>query len=171
MIDPGINNPLTLEFNYFKTEEPYDVLKIFDGETNILLSEISGEYETPPPPVTSPSGKFALGFNTNSSNRDDGWEVFYNTNNTGLTENSKAEIIDLFPNPANEKMYVSTNFHQAGEMSVVLYSNLGKQIFAKKIQVYPNKISSFVISDVNEGIYTALIEFKGIRISQKIIIF
>ncbi len=87
MIDPGQNEPLTLYFNYFDTEEGSDKLKIYDGVSGDVIAEISGHYEGPPEPVTAASGKMMFAFITNNNIQDQGWEVWYDID-TGISENN-----------------------------------------------------------------------------------
>ncbi len=108
IIDPGITDSLTLFFNYFDTEEDNDVLKIYDGVSQELIAEISGYYEDPPEPVTSPSGKMMLAFLSNNSIRAQGWEAWYDIN-TGLKENTLDFDFLIIPNPVTSDVKISFN--------------------------------------------------------------
>ena len=77
MVNPGTGQPLTIHFNYFDTEEGMDILQIHDPVSQTVLAELSGYYETPPEPVTSPSGRFFLAFSSNDAIRAKGWEIWY----------------------------------------------------------------------------------------------
>lgn len=105
MIDPGLEGPLTLHFVYFDTELDHDILKIYDAESQELLAELSGNYETPPDPITSQSGKFLLGFISNKSERGKGWMVTYNT--VGVEEPVEQMEVFVRPNPTSGKTDIS----------------------------------------------------------------
>ena len=105
-INPGTAEPLTLHFNYFETEENHDTLKIYDYTTQTLLAELSGVYEIPPEPVTSPSGKLYLLFTTNSNTRANGWEVWYDIA-SGIKEPETELGLQVYPNPSEEGFTVS----------------------------------------------------------------
>jgi hypothetical protein len=78
IINPGTNQPLTLNFNYFDTEEDNDVVRIYDYVgSGVLIATLSGFYEDPPEPVTASSGKMMVVFMTNKAVQGQGWEVWY----------------------------------------------------------------------------------------------
>jgi len=66
---------VTLYFTEFETEEGFDFLKIYDLQTQQLIAEYSGSYSPGvPDPVTSPSVKCFLTFNSGTSGTAPGWE-------------------------------------------------------------------------------------------------
>ncbi|MBU2650042.1 MAG: C10 family peptidase [Bacteroidetes bacterium] len=127
MIDPGVTDPLTLHFNYFDTEEINDVVKIYDGVSAELIAEISGYYEDPPGPVTSPSGKMKLAFLTNNSIRAQGWEAWYDIN-TGIPENAFDFDFMIIPNPVTSNIKVSFNLQSEEQVSIQIFDIVGQKL-------------------------------------------
>jgi hypothetical protein len=123
-INPGNTEPLTLHFNYFQTEENHDVLKIYDLTTQALLAELSGVYEIPPNPVTSPGGKFYLVFSTNDNTPANGWEAWYSIN-TSVEEPTEEPVFSIFPNPANEQLNIEFNLPQTSTVSIQIFNTMG----------------------------------------------
>jgi len=103
-IDPGLNQPLTMYFMYFDTEKDYDVLTVLDGANGQTLAVLSGAFQTPPDPVTSPSGKITLKFRTNKLIRGQGWEVTFNT--TAIHEQDDCLQANVWPNPVRDRIHV-----------------------------------------------------------------
>jgi hypothetical protein len=109
MINPGANEPLTIGFNYFDTEES-DYLKVYDAQTQQVLETISGHYEVPPDPVTSPSGKIMLAFMTDQEGRDQGWEITYPL--TLIKDQENTIPLSVKPNPVKDQVVFSYELDQ-----------------------------------------------------------
>ncbi len=108
LIMPSGATTVTLFFNEFETEAYYDLLKIYDLESQQLLAEYSGSYAPGlPDPVTSPSGKLFLAFITNYYGTAAGWEAYYLTDYVGVPENEKSNGISLYPNPSEGMINIS----------------------------------------------------------------
>jgi len=92
---------VTLFFTEFETEAGFDLLKIYDLQTQQLLAEYSGTYPGGvPDPVTSPSGKMFLTWTTNSMNTAPGWTAYYESNLVDIKENEPQQKLKVFPNPS-----------------------------------------------------------------------
>jgi hypothetical protein len=128
IIDPGQNEPLTLYFNYFDTEQASDKLKIYDAIANELVAEISGYYENPPEPVTVESGKVMLAFLSNSSVRADGWELWYDIDYVKISENSNKFNFSMHPNPVNSDFQIKFNLQTEKQVSIHVYNLMGKEL-------------------------------------------
>ena len=126
VINPGISWPLTLHFNSFDTEEENDVLKVYDGATQELLGVVSGSYDTPPDPITSPSGRINLVFVTNSTIQGNGWEAWYDIA-TGIDENDKVVDFQIIPNPTNNKIYFTFDLEKEEMVRIEIIDMLGHQ--------------------------------------------
>jgi len=135
IIDPGITEPLTLFFNYFDTEENNDVLQIYDGVSSELIVEISGYYEDPPNPVTSPSGKMMLVFLSNHSVRAQGWEAWYDIN-TGLQENTLDFDFLIIPNPVTSDIKISFNLQSEEHVTFQVFDVVGQKLECMVNQTY-----------------------------------
>ena len=154
IIDPGITDSLTLYFNYFNTEEENDIFRIYDAVSQEMLTEISGYYEEPPEPVTSPSGKMMLAFMSNNSVRELGWEVWYDIN-LGLQENHGDFNFQIIPNPLTSNVKISFNLETEAKVNIQVFDVTGQKLeyLANKTFTPGNHSIYSNLSHLPEGIY------------------
>ncbi|MHC1773873.1 MAG: C10 family peptidase [Lentimicrobium sp.] len=125
VIDPGTSEPLVLHFNYFKTEEDHDFLKIYDSQSQELLADLSGNYENPLEPVTSPSGKMLIFFITNNNTRDDGWEAWYDVY-TGIDKGKGNPDLRISPNPFDDLITFSFSLLERQDIRLEVLNGFGQ---------------------------------------------
>ncbi|MBW6461285.1 MAG: C10 family peptidase [Bacteroidales bacterium] len=132
MVNPGTGEPLTISFNYFDTEEGMDILQIHDPVSQTMLAELSGYYETPPEPVTSPSGRFFLAFSSNDAIRGKGWEIWYDVTAGNEDEEFKVQgskfKVDVYPNPVSGIAAIKYDLTETAMIEMVLYNFLGQRV-------------------------------------------
>ncbi len=170
MIDPGTADPLTLHFNYFDTETDLDVLKIYDGDSQELITEISGYYEDPPDPVTSPSGKMKLVFLSNNSVCAQGWEVWYDLN-TGLKENNLDSDFLIIPNPVTSDVKINFNLQSKYNVSIQILDIVGQKLeyLVNKTLMAGQHSISHNLGHLPDGIYFCRLQVGDDIITKKII--
>jgi len=127
LIDPGTNEPLTFYFNYFDTEEESDRLKFYDAESQEIIAEISGSYEIPPEPITIQSGKAMLVFLTNGSVRADGWELWYDIDYVGVSEEANSIDFSILPNPCSDNVQINFNLQTEAQVNIQIYNLIGEE--------------------------------------------
>ena len=170
-IDPGIEGPLTLNFNYFDTELDFDKLKIYDaGAKQELLAVISGHYDTAPESVTAPSGKINMVFTANASIQGLGWEAWYDVN-TGVTDPIQDYGFQIIPNPVTSAVQFNFNLENKEEVMVEVIDMLGHQ---KMIITNDALNSGFhsVYSDLSalsDGIYFCRLHIGDEVVTKKIV--
>lgn len=149
-IMPANASSVTLYFNNFDTEAGQDHVKIYDTETMELLADYSGYYppDSPPPPVTSPSGKIFFLFHTDEDGRAEGWEAGYYSNLVNIDEHTADQIFHVFPNPAKHMVFVDGLIEGESIQKAELIDTFGK--LAK------------TTSGKNSGISTLSIDVSGI---------
>ena len=167
MIDPGLNQPLYLDFNYFNTENNSDVFSVYDGETQELLGEFSGDYQAPnlPPIVVSNSGKLFITFQTNSNVRNEGWEINYGIY-TGFNEYQHGFAFKLIPNPTNDKTTIDFVF-ETGQEAFLTVLNTNAQIL-KKIYLGKKDSGTYELNCTSENM--AIFNKKSLNMLRTIII-
>jgi len=170
IIDPGITDPLTLHFNCFDTEEDNDIFKIYDGVSQELIAEISGFYEEPPDPVTSPSGKMFLAFLSNNSVQADGWEAWYDIN-TGLSENTRDFNFQIIPNPVTSDVQISFNLQSEEKVTIQVFDIVGQKLeYLMKKTLTPGHHSIHGnLGHLHEGIYFFRLKAGNKVVTKKII--
>jgi hypothetical protein len=133
IVPPGAQS-VTISFTSFQTENENDRVLIYDLETQQLLAEYSGFYspDNLPLPVTSPSGKMFIGFQSNASVTDAGWSAVYTTDITGLVSTSASDDrIRIYPNPASDRINISYPGNEGGTMTIRLYSITGNEVLSQ----------------------------------------
>lgn len=161
-------NTYTFSFNKLATEPGNDVLKFFKAG-NQLVQTISGT--DIPESFTVEASMVYFTWTTNSTVRDDGWEISYTTDLVGTHELEGNTLLRVFPNPADHEIRISSNKFLQGENKIVLFNNAGQQIkqwFAGDL--YPAAETVLPIADVPAGIYMMVYQLDGKMIREKIII-
>jgi len=164
LINPGTTDPLTLHFNYFDTEEDHDVLKVYDGGSQTLLTEISGFYATPPEPITAPSGKMMLAFMSNNSTQGQGWEVWYDIN-TGIPGNPLEAGLSIIPNPANDKITISLT-ELKDNIQLSIFTNSGEKIIERQLSGTETQLD---ISALPQGVYIVRLQDEKLTEVRKLV--
>jgi hypothetical protein len=130
-VNPGTGEPLTIHFNYFETEEEKDMLMIYDHATQQLLASLSGHYETPPEPVTSPSGRFFLTFSSNGAIQGKGWEIWYDVtagnDKEFIVQGSKFKV-DVYPNPVLGIATIQYDLPETAKVQMDIINYLGQRV-------------------------------------------
>ncbi|MBL7103074.1 MAG: C10 family peptidase [Bacteroidales bacterium] len=170
IIDPGITDPLTLHFNYFDTEAENDVLKIIDGVSQELIAEISGYYEEPPGPVTSPSGKMFLAFLSNNSVQGEGWEAWYDIN-TGLSKNTRDFNFQIIPNPVTSDVQIRFNLQSGENVTIQIFDVVGQKLeyLIKKTLTPGHHSIHSNLGHLPEGIYFCRLQTGNEMVTKKVI--
>jgi len=170
MIDPGIGDPLTLHFNYFNTETDNDVLSLYDGVSQELIAEISGDYENPPEPVTAPSGKMMLAFQTNLTIQAQGWEVWYDIN-TRISTNTKDSNFEIIPNPVTHDFQINFNIQSKEQVVIRLFNMMGQKQECLLSELLEPGVHTFhgQLNHYPEGIYFCQLQVGNEIVTKKII--
>ncbi|HPI86732.1 MAG TPA: C10 family peptidase [Bacteroidales bacterium] len=126
-IKPPYANKIILTFNYFDTEEGIDKLNVYDGTT--LLAELSGNEL--PDPIEATSGSIFMTWSTNINTTRPGWEIYYEVDNIGISENSPVTELSVFPNPANDKLHVEFNINSTEDLKIKLVNITGQTLYSE----------------------------------------
>jgi hypothetical protein len=152
-ITPAGASLVTLYFMEFESEPANDVLKIYDLQTQQLLAEYSGSYESGvPDPVTSPSGKLFLTFSTNYMTTAPGWKAYYESGFVGLDENIDQHFIEIYPNPADELLTIQFIRNMDASVRLRMTDLSGREVLR---EVYREKSGPITIDlhSLTSGIY------------------
>ncbi len=132
-IQPPDAASVTLSFDSFDSEEDNDKLQVYDLGQGSLLTVISGEYTTPPPPVTAPSGQMMLVFTTNKTIRGEGFVASYSIT-TGKDESGSLQGFSVYPNPADDHLMVRFTSPVSQQVTFEIFSMAGSVVFTKTVQ-------------------------------------
>lgn len=125
-IKPEDAGNIHLNFNYFDTEEGFDKVTVYDGQTKI--AEFSGSEI--PAQVTATSGSMFITWNTNQAGNFQGWEAYYEIDNVGLTENAGISRLSVYPNPSGGLMQVRFSLEEPDDLAIRLVSTTGQTIYS-----------------------------------------
>ncbi len=80
LIQPGVNNPISIDFSKMDLENGVDFVKVYDGATTSanLLGSLSGN--NIPSTLYSTGGSVLVHFTSNGSGNAGGWELIYSNN-------------------------------------------------------------------------------------------
>nr|NQU91783.1 C10 family peptidase [Bacteroidota bacterium] len=168
-ITPEYASSATLYFNYFDTEADFDMVKVFDYDTQELLAEFSGDVT--PDPVVSPSGQFFITFNTNGNIRGQGWEASYTIGNVGIGDITNFESLRIYPNPVKDLLTVTFTTVPVDEVSLSINTLTGVKVYTETLTnfngYYNNKLD---LSSLAKGIYFLNIRCETGNIVKKIVV-
>ncbi len=168
-ITPEYAANATLYFNYIDTEADFDVVKVFDYDNQALLAEVSGTEI--PEPIVSPSGQFFVTFNSNSSIRSNGWEIYYEAENVGIEENNVFENVKLFPNPAQNLVNVSFRAPESSTLGVSIVTITGMLVFNQEVSDFNGTYSEAInISELAVGVYFLRLQTDQGNLVRKLVI-
>jgi hypothetical protein len=120
---------------------------------------------------------YAAAVSANNDGTDKGDGVYTQTklsNPTpvGLLDNmTKHNSFSIFPNPANDFIFIKSNETSVNTFNVRLISLNGNEVYAQTQQSFHNNITQIDISGFQKGFYYVLLESEGIEHYSKIIIW
>jgi len=169
MIDPPEATELTIYFTSFNTEEEYDVVQIYDLETQDLLAEYSGDIIADP--VTSPSGRMFVTFSSNYTITAPGWEAYYETDLVSIVENESIRNFQLYPNPTSNLVNLSW-YSDANSYSKVSITDLSGKILILRDMTSKegNNKLELDVSELSNGIYLIELVSESKKVQRKLII-
>jgi hypothetical protein len=169
-IIPGITSPITLNFNYFDTEEGKDILQIVDLSSGQIIATLSGSYEDPPESVTVQGGKMMLVFTTNNSIQGQGWEAWYDIT-SGISEPEAGTGLLIYPNPWETGFTVNFSLEKSGEVKIQLIDMMGREAIIPVTGVYGRGENSVFMNvpHLPPGIYFLRLQTAAESTTRKII--
>ncbi len=169
IIEPPGASEITLYFTDFHTEEGNDGVKVFNSETNEVLAWLFGDIN--PDPITSPSGKMAVRFNTNATITAPGWDAYFETDLVSVKEKSIAESLKIFPNPATEQINISF-ISDIKQLVLISISNImGQEMYSQEMMSDTGENAvKIAVNNLESGIYLLKLNYAGESTYSKLII-
>ncbi len=165
-IQPQFAGDITINFNYFETEEGKDQLKVFDGST--LVASLSGD--DLPAPITATSGSLSLAWSSNTWKTFPGWEIFYEIDNVGVEEQSMEDLV-VYPNPAKDQLNISFNANVNQTFELNLINLTGESIYTKRVENFSGIFDESIdLSGFAKGVYILSIQSQGQITTEKIVV-
>ncbi|NSW45830.1 MAG: C10 family peptidase [Bacteroidales bacterium] len=164
LIKPRGASQIKLNFTNFNTETNYDVLSIYDGETDQapLIGSFSGNQL--PSEILSTGNALFLTFNTNDTIQGQGWELYYTSIFVGIEPINLENQFQLFPNPVNNYLTITSKSNE--NYTIHIYNVLGEKVYS---QTTKNDLLINTAS-LNNGLYLIEISQQYQKIRKKFIV-
>lgn len=167
LIKPPFANTITLTFNEFETQNQFDFMAIFDGNTQV--GQFSGDVI--PDPIVAVNGSLFIIWYTNSNTNLQGWDISYEVDNIGIPENSPVHSLDIYPNPAFDKLNVLFESETDETASVRLVNLTGKVVLGEVIENAAGNYHSVLdVSELPDGMYFLELESASSKLVRKVVI-
>lgn len=170
-IQPQFAYSTTLNFDYLDTEAGADVVKVYDLATQQLLAQVSGNQI--PDPITSPSGKFFITFNSNGNIRGQGWQISWESSNVGIGENERNTLtsLSIYPNPASKLVNVAFTAPGTSPVNVSVSNMAGMKVYNEMLPGSGGNYRQAIdVSNIARGIYFLSIRSENGNVVKKIVI-
>ncbi len=110
-------------------------------------------------------------FNSNAFVTYDGWEVYYEVNNVGTEEMKSLGALQIYPNPANEKLNISLNKKDNRTLQIEIFSVTGSRKHMEKIEQGAGIFDiSIDVSSLPKGMYIVRINDGEDSVNERIVI-
>jgi hypothetical protein len=173
-IQPAWASDITLTFTEFDTEAGTDVVKIYDASNNQLLATYSGAY-TPgnmPAPITIPSGKLFMTFQTNGAINRPGWVAEWEIANTSVEEQVAGfDQLNVYPNPAENLLNISFHAVENQSLAVRMISATGTLVYAESANDFSGYyVNTLDLSNFSKGVYFLRLTNDNGTVNKKVVI-
>jgi hypothetical protein len=153
-IMPEGSSSVTLYFTEFSTETGFDLLKIYDLQTQQVIAEYSGTYPGGvPDPVTSPSGKMFITFTTNSVNTAPGWEAYFESNLVHIDVLPESKNLLIYPNPTDDFLNIKFGNNVLYPLRICLTDLSGRKVYTSEFSQSSNMTVNISLNHLSPGIY------------------
>ena len=170
MIAPDFANGITLTFTQFDVNDDGDKVKVYDGGNNQLLGEYTGS--DIPEPIYAESGKLFVIFQANGAENAAGWTADWEVGNVGVQQQAAGiNYLNVYPNPANNKLNISFKTEESTSINVKLISVTGEVVYEENTADFAGKyFNTFDLAQVSKGVYfLSLTSNKG-TVNEKVIV-
>ncbi|MFI5219694.1 MAG: T9SS type A sorting domain-containing protein, partial [Bacteroidia bacterium] len=86
----------------------------------------------------------------------------------GISENIDGASINIYPNPTNGLLNVSTQFENPEQMQIIVTNALGQMVFSSVPKTTSGELSTVDLSNEPNGIYFVELRTSGGNIVRKI---
>lgn len=173
-VQPAWAADLTISFTEFNTEADADIVKIYDASNNQLLATYSGEYTSGnmPDPITIPSGKLFMTFQSDGAVNKPGWTAEWEIGNVGTKEeNAGFDHLSVYPNPAQNLLNVSFRLDENQAFEIRMISATGKVVYSQTTDDFTGYyVNTIDVSDMAKGVYFLNLTNENGSVNKKVVI-
>lgn len=157
----------TLTFEKFSTEAESDLLRVIAGN-NQTIATLSGQ--SIPEPIVVNSHAVYLAWSTNAVLRDEGWEIYYETDAVGLTEAQARGNISVYPNPATDQLSMQFSTSEPEMVAFKLVNMNGQAVYNQSELVNGAFARTISLEGLAKGIYVLHISGETEVLTRKIVL-
>jgi hypothetical protein len=173
-IQPEWASDLTLTFTEFDTEEDVDIVKIYDASNNQLLATYSGQYTTGnmPDPITVPSGKLFMSFQSDGAINRPGWTAEWEIANTSVEDQVAGfDHLMVYPNPAENLLNISFKVDENQSLEVRLISATGTVVYSEDAKDFAGYyVNTIDLSNLAKGVYFLNLTNDNGTVNKKVVL-
>ncbi|MFC2116067.1 T9SS type A sorting domain-containing protein [Bacteroidota bacterium] len=159
---------------YFPPDE-FDVktgdwIWVYDGQD--ITADTIGRYNNDKPPQGQIKGGSALHirFTTDGSETGLGFEAEWSNDPSLEVSPQSAEQFRIYPNPANDILYIEWNSTSTEDVYVRIYNNLGQLVLNRKVPPQPGPVrEEFNLQNWQAGIYFVHLNTADKVVTRKIV--
>ncbi|WP_422089875.1 CUB domain-containing protein [Tenacibaculum ovolyticum] len=162
LIQPADGGTVTLNFNSFNTEEDYDFVTVYDGESASATQLGSFSGSSVPKVVTSTGNSMFVKFTSDGSVNAAGWSANYTSSmsaplssNLDLTLDEKPLGLMVYPNPAEDIIQVKLGLKINSNIVYKIVNTIGSVVQSGYLDSFSINVSSLktgmYILEVNDG--------------------
>ncbi|MCB2218878.1 MAG: C10 family peptidase [Bacteroidetes bacterium] len=168
-IQPDYANGVTMTFTEFDTEEGVDILKVYDASNNQLIEELSGS--DLPDPIFMESGQIFLVFQSDGAMNHGGFTVEYEADNVGIDEADAFKGLQVYPNPASNKLNITFIQNEVSSYTVKLISVTGEVVYSERNDRFEGTyVNSIDLSQMAKGVYFLNLSNELGNVNEKVIV-
>jgi len=170
MIAPDFANGVTLTFTQFDVMDDGDVVKVYDGGNNQLIGEYTGS--DIPGPIYAESGQLFIIFQANGADNAAGWTADWEVGNVGMQEQAAGiNYLNVYPNPANNKLNISFKTEESTSINVKLISVTGEVVYEENTTDFAGKYFNTIdLGQISKGVYFLSLTSKKGTVNEKVIV-
>lgn len=157
----------TLTFEKFSTEAESDLLRVIAGN-NQTIATLSGQ--SIPEPIVVNSHAVYLAWSTNAVLRDEGWDIYYETDAVGLNEEQDRGDFILYPNPATEQLSMKFSTSEPEMVTFKLVNTNGQVVHNHSEPVNGAFARTISVEGLAKGIYVLHISGNKKILTRKIVL-
>ncbi|MGM0613445.1 MAG: C10 family peptidase [Bacteroidota bacterium] len=172
LIDPGSTGNISLSFSTFDTEDGYDYVKVYDGNSTSdpLLGEFCGS--SLPPVVNSSGNQMLVRFTSDYSNTAAGFSASYTSGSTGISQQTK-QAIKIYPNPADGHFTLSMESSAEEHLTIKITNMHGQEVYYEELK---NLSATGFKKDIqtgnlSSGMYYLDVRGEKLQVKKKLIIY
>lgn len=172
LISPSGASSVSLTFSSFDTEDGYDFVRVYDG--NSTNDPLLGEYcgSAIPPALTSSGGQMLVCFTSDYDITAAGFSASYTSGGTGINEFSQ-EKVSIYPNPGDGNFTLDMEAYRGGQISLRIINMQGQEVYREVLEdLAPGSFKKEIrAGKLASGLYYLDVMDNEMQIRKKLVVY